>query len=220
MNLAILPLFSFLGGAGATWLVYRIGASKFGTSVTIMLLAGVAISAISGAVIGYLNFLADDQTLRDLSLWSMGSLAASSWSSIMLALVTMLILYGYFAHKAMPLNALLLGEAEARHLGIDVQSLKRGLITLAAVGVGVTVSICGAVGFIGLVILILAECSPGRPSQADPHFGDTWRVAADSCRYDCTHRGCPRRTACGHRHSGDWRSFLHLSVTATKGKML
>ncbi|KGK12163.1 FecCD family ABC transporter permease [Vibrio navarrensis] len=161
MNLAILPLFSFLGGAGATWLVYRIGASEFGTSATIMLLAGVAISAISGAVIGYLNFLADDQTLRDLSLWSMGSLAAASWSSIMLALVTMLILYGYFARKAMPLNALLLGEAEARHLGIDVQSLKRGLITLAAVGVGVTVSICGAVGFIGLVIPHLGRMLAG-----------------------------------------------------------
>ncbi|POB69142.1 iron ABC transporter permease, partial [Vibrio vulnificus] len=97
----------------------------------------VAISAISGAAIGYLNFLADDQTLRDLSLWSMGSLAAANWGSIVLAALTLLALYGYFARKAMALNALLLGESEARHLGIEVQRLKRGLIALSAIGVGV-----------------------------------------------------------------------------------
>ncbi|HDY7441084.1 TPA: iron ABC transporter permease [Vibrio vulnificus] len=161
MNLAVLPIASFLGGALATALVYKMGAGKFGTSVTIMLLAGVAISAISGAAIGYLNFLADDQTLRDLSLWSMGSLAAANWGSIALAAFTLLALYGYFARKAMALNALLLGESEARHLGIEVQRLKRGLIALSAIGVGVTVSICGAIGFIGLVIPHLGRMLAG-----------------------------------------------------------
>ncbi|HAS6252098.1 TPA: iron ABC transporter permease [Vibrio vulnificus] len=161
MNLAVLPIASFLGGALATALVYKMGAGKFGTSVTIMLLAGVAISAISGAAIGYLNFLADDQTLRDLSLWSMGSLAAANWGSIALAALTLLALYGYFARKAMALNALLLGESEARHLGIEVQRLKRGLIALSAIGVGVTVSICGAIGFIGLVIPHLGRMLAG-----------------------------------------------------------
>ncbi|EOB3676486.1 FecCD family ABC transporter permease [Vibrio vulnificus] len=161
MNLVVLPIASFLGGALATALVYKMGAGKFGTSVTIMLLAGVAISAISGAAIGYLNFLADDQTLRDLSLWSMGSLAAANWGSIALAALTLLALYGYFARKAMALNALLLGESEARHLGIEVQRLKRGLIALSAIGVGVTVSICGAIGFIGLVIPHLGRMLAG-----------------------------------------------------------
>ncbi|HAS6346733.1 TPA: iron chelate uptake ABC transporter family permease subunit [Vibrio vulnificus] len=161
MNLAVLPVASFIGGALATALVYKMGSNQFGTSVTIMLLAGVAISAISGAAIGYLNFLADDQTLRDLSLWSMGSLAAANWSSITLAAVTFAILYSYFFGKAMPLNALLLGESEARHLGIEVQTLKRGLIIFSAVGVGITVSICGAIGFIGLVIPHLGRMLAG-----------------------------------------------------------
>ncbi|MCV6038986.1 iron ABC transporter permease, partial [Escherichia coli] len=79
MNLAALPLFAFLGGALTTILVYKLGTSKFGNSVTIMLLAGVAISAPSGAAIGYMNFIADDQMLRDLTLWSMGSLAGANW---------------------------------------------------------------------------------------------------------------------------------------------
>ncbi|EHZ2572183.1 iron ABC transporter permease [Vibrio parahaemolyticus] len=161
MNLAALPLFAFLGGALTTVLVYWLGTNKFGTSVTIMLLAGVAISALSGAAIGFLNFSADDQMLRDLTLWSMGSLAGANWAGIGLASVTLVVLLFWFHKKAMSLNALLLGESEARHLGVPVQKLKRQLILLSAVGVGVTVSICGAVGFIGLVIPHLGRMLAG-----------------------------------------------------------
>ncbi|EGR2720899.1 iron ABC transporter permease [Vibrio parahaemolyticus] len=161
MNLAALPLFAFLGGALTTVLVYWLGTNKFGTSVTIMLLAGVAISALSGAAIGFLNFSADDQMLRDLTLWSMGSLAGANWAGIGLASVTLVVLLFWFHKKAMSLNALLLGESEARHLGVPVQRLKRQLILLSAVGVGVTVSICGAIGFIGLVIPHLGRMLAG-----------------------------------------------------------
>ncbi|HIF5540108.1 TPA: FecCD family ABC transporter permease [Vibrio parahaemolyticus] len=161
MNLAALPLFAFLGGALTTVLVYWLGTNKFGTSVTIMLLAGVAISALSGAAIGFLNFSADDQMLRDLTLWSMGSLAGANWAGIGLASVTLVVLLFWFHKKAMSLNALLLGESEARHLGVPVQKLKRQLILLSAVGVGVTVSMCGAIGFIGLVIPHLGRMLAG-----------------------------------------------------------
>ncbi|EGR3374353.1 iron ABC transporter permease [Vibrio parahaemolyticus] len=161
MNLAALPLFAFLGGALTTVLVYWLGTNKFGTSVTIMLLAGVAISALSGAAIGFLNFSADDQMLRDLTLWSMGSLAGANWAGIGLASVALVGLLFWFHKKAMSLNALLLGESEARHLGVPVQKLKRQLILLSAVGVGVTVSICGAIGFIGLVIPHLGRMLAG-----------------------------------------------------------
>ena len=161
MNLAALPFFAFLGGAFTTVLVYWLGTNKFGTSVTIMLLAGVAISALSGAAIGFMNFIADDQMLRDLTLWSMGSLAGANWSGIALAAVTLVLLMFWFQKKAMSLNALLLGESEAKHLGVPVQKLKRQLILLSAVGVGITVSISGAIGFIGLVIPHLGRMLAG-----------------------------------------------------------
>lgn len=99
MNLAALPLFAFLGGALTTVLVYWLGTNKFGTSVTIMLLAGVAISALSGAAIGFLNFSADDQMLRDLTLWSMGSLAGANWAGIGLSSVTLVVLLFWFHKK-------------------------------------------------------------------------------------------------------------------------
>lgn len=152
MNIGVLPMFAFLGGVLTTITVYKLGTSQFGTSVTIMLLAGVAISALSGAGIAYLNFIATNQMLRDISLWSMGSVASASWSSTVLAAATLAILMLFFTKKAMPLNALLLGEAEATHLGIKTQPLKRQLIILTAAGVGISVSIAGAIGFIGLMI--------------------------------------------------------------------
>ncbi|WP_394126381.1 FecCD family ABC transporter permease [Vibrio hepatarius] len=161
MNFAAVPVFAFLGGALTTVLVYKLGTGKMGTSVTIMLLAGVAISALSGAGIGFMNFIADDQMLRDLSLWSMGSLAGANWSSIALCAVTLVGLMVVFIKKSMALNALLLGEAEASHLGIPVQRLKRQLILLTAVGVGVTVSVSGMIGFIGLVIPHLGRMLSG-----------------------------------------------------------
>ena len=161
MNFAAVPIFAFLGGAITTLIVYSLGTSKFGTSITVMLLAGVAISALSGAGIGYLNFIADDQMLRDLSLWSMGSLAGARWPDLLLASIGLIVLLSLFMRNASGLNALLLGEAEAKHLGINVQSLKKRMIILSAVGVGITVSLSGMIGFIGLIIPHLGRMLSG-----------------------------------------------------------
>ncbi|MGL6258898.1 FecCD family ABC transporter permease [Vibrio sp. WXL103] len=146
------PLFAFLGGAISTVLVYKLGTSATGTSVAMMLLAGVAISALAGAGLGLMNYYADDQALRDLSLWSMGSLAGADWKGILLGFSALIILFVLFYRDANKLNALLLGEAEANHMGIDVQLLKKRLILLTAAGVGITVSLAGMIGFIGLIV--------------------------------------------------------------------
>lgn len=150
--LGTVPVFAFIGGALATFAIYYMGTSSNGTSVTIMLLAGVALGALAGAGLGLLNYFADDQELRDLSLWTMGSLAGASWDTLILAYLSLGLLAFCFQRYAKPLNALLLGESEARHLGINVQRLKRNLILLTAAGVGVTVALAGMIGFIGLVV--------------------------------------------------------------------
>ncbi|MGR5227457.1 FecCD family ABC transporter permease [Photobacterium damselae] len=152
LNLGAIPLFAFIGGVISTFFVYRLGSGTNGTSVTVMLLAGVAISAISGAGLGLLNYVADDQALRDFSLWSMGSLAGATWSGIALATVSFVALFFFFYRKANALNAFLLGESEAKHMGVNVQRLKKQLIITCAAGVGITVSLTGPIGFIGLII--------------------------------------------------------------------
>lgn len=161
LGIGLLPLLAFLGGALTTTLVYLLGTREGGTSVTVMLLAGVAITALSGAVIGLLTYLADDQMLRDLSLWQMGTLAAGKPADVALALLTLATLIWLFLRDANPLNALLLGEGEARHLGVDVQALKRRLILLAAAGVGVAVAVSGMIGFVGLVVPHLVRLMAG-----------------------------------------------------------
>lgn len=161
LGIGLLPLFAFLGGALTTTLVYLLGSREGGTSVTVMLLAGVAITAFSFAVIGLLTYLADDQMLRDLSLWQLGTLAAGKPADVALSLAALALLLLLFMRDADPLNALLLGESEARHLGVNVQALKRRLILLTAVGVGVAVAVAGMIGFVGLVVPHLVRLLAG-----------------------------------------------------------
>ncbi|MHA2936995.1 FecCD family ABC transporter permease [Vibrio sp. RC27] len=160
------PLLSFIGGTVTTLIVYRLGTSASGTSVTIMLLAGVAVSALAGAGLGVMNYFADDQALRDLSLWTMGSLAGANWVGLIPAWSTLLILFLLYYRDANKLNVLLLGEPEAKHMGINVQTLKRRLILLTAAGVGITVSLAGMIGFVGLIVPHLGRmlCGPNHRS--------------------------------------------------------
>jgi len=152
MTVWSVPSFAFLGGLITTLLVYSLARSPNGTSVLMLLLAGIAVSAFSGALIGFISYFADDQKLRALSLWQMGSLAGASSANLWLCFITMLVLAWAFQQKAVALNALLLGESEARHLGIKVESLKLHLIVLTAIGVGIAVATSGIIGFVGLVV--------------------------------------------------------------------
>jgi iron complex transport system permease protein len=162
MSTFLTPVAAFIGGLLTTLLVYRLARSQFGeTSVIILLLAGVAISAFSGAIVGFLSFIADDQALRTLSLWGMGSLTNSSHGLLGLGLICLIALAVFYRSKATALNALLLGEAEARHLGINVEQLKVQLIITLAIGVGVAVSMASIIGFISLVIPHLIRLTLG-----------------------------------------------------------
>jgi|SaaInl5LU_22_DNA_1037371.scaffolds.fasta_scaffold05721_2 iron complex transport system permease protein len=152
MGLSLVAAGAFLGGFVATILVYRLATSGIGTSVTTMLLAGIAIGALAGALNSLLSYFADNDMLRQISLWQMGNLSAASWSKVFIMALVSLILLLRFPADSAALNALLLGESEARHLGIDVQQVKRRLIVLTALGVGVSVALAGMVGFVGLVI--------------------------------------------------------------------
>ncbi|GGA69589.1 iron ABC transporter permease [Neiella marina] len=156
-----IPASAFVMGLLTTLLVYGLAQSKQGTSVLILLLAGVAIAAFAGAAIGFLSYFADDQSLRQLTTWQMGSLTGANSANLWLAFATAVILAVAFQSRAAALNALLLGEAEARHLGIAVERLKLELIALTAVGVGVTVACAGIIGFIGLVVPHLVRLTTG-----------------------------------------------------------
>ena len=155
------PFAAFAGGLISTLLVYTLAQTREGTSVLILLLAGVALSAFAGAAIGLLSYFASDQALRQLSLWQMGTLAGASDFYIGISLLTLITLGLLFQSQATALNAFLLGEAEARHLGIAVEALKKRLVIAIAVGIGVAVAATGIIGFIGLVVPHLVRLVTG-----------------------------------------------------------
>lgn len=156
-----LPLFGLAGGWVAAVLVYRIGSLGGRVNVAGMLLAGIAINAFAGAVMGLLIFVADDQQLRSINFWMLGSLGHLSWDG--LAFFGLLIGISLFGlHRLIrPLNALLLGEAEAYHLGVDVERVKKQAVFFIALGVGTAVSMAGLIGFIGLVVPHLIRLTLG-----------------------------------------------------------
>ena len=184
LGLSLVAVGAFVGGFAATLLVYRLATSGIGTSVTTMLLAGIAIGALAGALNSLLSYFSDNDMLRQISLWQMGNLSGASWTKVIVMGAVALLLMGLFPRESKALNALLLGESEARHLGIDVQRVKRRLIVLTALGVGVSVALAGLVGFVGLIMPHIVRLAIGPDHRwlvpASALSGATLLLIADS----------------------------------------
>ena len=152
LGLSLVAVGAFIGSFLVTVLVYRLSTSALGTSVTTMLLAGIAVSALAGAVSGLLSYYADNEMLRQISIWQMGNLSTANWQRVLVLAVVAILVLSLFPRESKSLNALLLGESEARHLGIDVQQVKRKLILLTTLGIATAVAIGGMIGFVGLIV--------------------------------------------------------------------
>lgn len=145
------PAIAFIGGLIATQLVLLFGRDSAHSPLR-LILAGIAFNMMAAAALGLCSYLASNEQLRTLTFWTLGSFGAASWSAVATTGV-ILLLSGLLAWPLQkPLNALLLGESECRHLGFDVPRLKRRLIFLATAGIGAAVAFTGIIGFIGLVV--------------------------------------------------------------------
>ncbi len=152
LGLTLVSMGAFIGGVIAVLFVYRLANSGNGTSVATMLLAGIAITALAGALGSLLEFFADNEMLRRISLWKMGGLDGASYPRLWLASIVTAVVMIALPRYSSALNALLLGESEARHLGIDVGRVKMALIIWVAIGVGTSVAMVGTIAFVGLVV--------------------------------------------------------------------
>lgn len=179
----LLPGMAFAGGLASLLVVHRLSAAGGRTDIATMLLAGIAVNAIAGAAIGLLSYIADDAQLRDLIFWSLGSLQITDWRKLAVAaavIVPALLVLPRFANA---LNANLLGEREAGHLGIDMERVKRQLIVGVALVVGILVGFTGVIGFVGLVVPHLLRLVIGPDHRillpAAALFGGALLAAAD-----------------------------------------
>jgi iron complex transport system permease protein len=178
-----LPLVAFAGALAATFLVYRFASRDGETSVATMLLAGIGIAAIANAGIGILIFVSDDDQLRTLNFWLLGSLAGGSWTLVLPVLAFLALPLVLLPRYAAGLNAFALGEAEAGHLGYDVEQLKHRLIALSALAAGASVAVAGIIGFVGLIVPHLVRLVLGADHRlvmpASALLGGSMLVAAD-----------------------------------------
>lgn len=152
LHFSLISIMAFIGAILTMTFVYRIATSQGKTNVVVMLLAGVAISALAGAVTGFLTYLTDDEELRDLTFWTLGSLGGATWLKNGLLMVVILFSYILLIPKGKALNAMMLGEKDAGHLGISVEKIKKQIIILTALMVGTCVAFSGAIGFVGLIV--------------------------------------------------------------------
>ena len=157
----MLPAAAFLGAWISTILLYRVSTRAGRTSVATMLLAGIALTALAFALSGVLIYMADDQQLRDLTFWNLGSLAGATWPKVFTAGGMILLAVLAAPMLARGLNAMALGEAAAMHMGVQLERLKTGSILTVAGATGAAVAVSGGIGFVGIVVPHLLRLASG-----------------------------------------------------------
>lgn len=152
LRIYALPLAAFLGGLATTIAVYRLSKREGRVSVTMMLLAGIAVNALVATGTGYVVFKADENAMRTVTFWTLGSLSGATWTSVLSVVPFALLLLAAVALAARALNGMLLGEAVALHLGFPVEKVTRLLVGTVALAVGAAVAVSGMIGFVGLLV--------------------------------------------------------------------
>lgn len=152
VQFSLVGISAFVGALLAMMLVYRISTSAGKTNVVMMLLSGVAITSIGFSITGFLIYISKDEQLRDLTFWNMGSLAGATWTKNIILAIVLFISYLILLPKGKALNAMMLGERDAQHLGINVERLKKQIVIITSLMIGTCVAFSGTIGFVGLIV--------------------------------------------------------------------
>ncbi|WP_159801490.1 iron ABC transporter permease [Flavobacterium sp. MK4S-17] len=149
---SLLSIMAFIGALITMIMVYRISTSNGKTNVVIMLLSGVAITALGFAITGFLIYISKEEQLRDLTFWNLGSLSGATWTKNAILATIVIVSYMFLINRGKALNAMMLGERDARHLGIPVERIKKQIVLFTALMVGTSVAFAGNIGFVGLIV--------------------------------------------------------------------
>ncbi|WP_083863575.1 FecCD family ABC transporter permease [Nocardia exalbida] len=143
---------AFVAGLATTSLVYLLARSGGRTEVVTLVLTGVAINAFAGGLIALLLFVASPAARDQIVFWQLGSLNGATWESV--GVVAPLTAVGVAAAVLLAprLDLLALGESAARHLGVDVERLRRNVIVVVAVLATAGVAFTGIILFVGLIV--------------------------------------------------------------------
>jgi len=151
LGIGAVPAFAFLGGLGTVWVVWQLARAGGRGSVTSLLLAGVAVSAVLSALLSFILLLSG-QMLQGIVVWLMGNLSGRSWSQVAWVGGYAAVAYAAIWRYRRELNALTLGEEGALTLGVQVKAVKRNLLAAASLAAAAAVAMTGVIGFVGLMV--------------------------------------------------------------------
>ncbi|MFG2947683.1 FecCD family ABC transporter permease [Streptomyces adustus] len=152
---------AFAAGLGTVLLVYAMSRSGGRTEVVTLILTGIAVNAFAGALIGLFLFLADTAAVNQIAFWQLGSLSQATWPKVLAVLPSAAVGLTLAPRYSRRLDLLALGERPARHLGVEVERLRLVLVLVIALLTAAAVSVCGIVGFVGLVVPHLLRMAAG-----------------------------------------------------------
>jgi iron complex transport system permease protein len=142
---------AFAGALLAAFGVYLIATRDGRTPVATLLLAGVAVQTLLGAVVSFL-LLHSGESIRRAVHWLMGHLSDATWADVYGSALLVPLLFVVLLAYARDLNVLLLGETDARSLGLEVERTKRVLLAVSSLITAAGVAVAGVIGFVGLIV--------------------------------------------------------------------
>lgn len=149
---ATTPLLAFLAGVVATAAIYRLSWINGEVKVLTLILTGIAVNAVAGAVISFLVFLAPTSSREQIIFWQMGSLNGAMWSQVGIVVVPLLACIIAATVIAGKMDLLSLGERAAGHAGVNVPAMRMWIIGLSTAMAALAVSYAGIIGFVGLIV--------------------------------------------------------------------
>lgn len=145
------PLMAFLFALLTVFLVYGIAKVRQRTPVETLLLTGIAVGSLFSALVSFMLYVAGEK-LNRIVFWSMGGFWTSDWNKVVitspLILLGVAVIFLFSRH----LNLILLGEETALNLGLEVEMFKKIILVSASLITAAAVSVCGIIGFVGLII--------------------------------------------------------------------
>jgi len=152
VGMYLVPFSAILGSVLIIFLLFVITKNFSYSGITYILLAGIAINSLAGVGIGFLTYISDEAALRGLTFWTMGSFEGATGSLTKPAIIIIIITMIWIMRFSRKLDLIQLGELEAYRLGVDVKRLKWSVIISSSIIVGISVSLVGMIGFVGLVV--------------------------------------------------------------------
>jgi len=151
-NLYLISIAAFIGASIAVLIVYRISMVDGKSNIATMILAGIAINALAGAATGLMSYMVTEQQLRNITFWSLGSMAGATWESVNILAIFSIIAVTPLLFFGKSLNLFALGESQAEMMGLNTKRLKVLIIVCSTLAVGVSVAFAGIIAFVGLLV--------------------------------------------------------------------